>query len=112
MTTPILKIQNLRIENLAGDVLVDNANLSLMPGKVLGLIGESGAGKSTIGLAAMSYARGGCKITGGQVEIDGVVIQELSAEGRAQFRGRRIAYVAQSAAASFNPAHTIMDQVC
>ena len=112
MTSPILKIQNLRIENLAGDVLVDNANLSLMPGKVLGLIGESGAGKSTIGLAAMSYARGGCKITGGQVEIGGVVIQELSAEGRAQFRGRRIAYVAQSAAASFNPAHTIMDQVC
>jgi ATPase components of various ABC-type transport systems, contain duplicated ATPase len=49
MTSPILKIQNLRIENLAGDVLVDNANLSLMPGKVLGLIGESGAGKSTIG---------------------------------------------------------------
>lgn len=112
MTAPILKIQNLRIENLVGDVLVDNASLSLMRGKVLGLIGESGAGKSTIGLAAMSYARGGCKITGGHVEIDGVVIQDLSAEGRAKFRGRRIAYVAQSAAASFNPAHTLMDQVC
>ncbi|MFB0993222.1 MAG: ABC transporter ATP-binding protein [Paracoccaceae bacterium] len=112
MTKPILKIQNLCIENLAGDVLVENANIHLMPGEVLGIIGESGAGKSTIGLAAMSYARGGCKIMGGRIEIDGVTIQELSAEGRAQFRGRRIAYVAQSAAASFNPAHSIMEQVC
>ena len=109
---PILKIQGLRIENLAGEVLVDNANIELMPGEILGLIGESGAGKSTIGLAAMSYARAGCKITSGHIEIDGVKVRDLSAKGRAQFRGRRIAYVAQSAAASFNPAHSIMDQIC
>ena len=109
---PILKIQGLRIENLAGEVLVDNANIELMPGEILGLIGESGAGKSTIGLAAMSYARAGCKITRGHIEIDGVQVRDLSAKGRAQFRGRRIAYVAQSAAASFNPAHRIMDQIC
>jgi peptide/nickel transport system ATP-binding protein len=97
---------------LAGEVLVDNANIELMPGEILGLIGESGAGKSTIGLAAMSYARAGCKITSGHIEIDGVKVRDLSAKGRAQFRGRRIAYVAQSAAASFNPAHRIMDQIC
>ena len=112
MTAAILEIHGLRVENLAGNVLVDNANITLMPGEVLGLIGESGAGKSTIGLAAMGYARGGCKITQGRVVIDGVTIQDLTAEGRAQFRGRRIAYVAQSAAASFNPAHCIMDQIC
>ena len=112
MTAAILEIHGLRVENLAGNVLVDNANITLMPGEVLGLIGESGAGKSTIGLAAMGYARGGCKITKGRVVIDGVTIQDLTAEGRAQFRGRRIAYVAQSAAASFNPAHCIMDQIC
>ena len=109
---PILKIQGLRIENLAGEVLVDNANIELMPGEILGLIGESGAGKSTIGLAAMSYARAGCKIIRGHIEIDGVQVRDLSAKGRAQYRGRRIAYVAQSAAASFNPAHRIMDQIC
>ena len=97
---------------MAGEVLVDNANIELMPGEILGLIGESGAGKSTIGLAAMSYARAGCKITRGHIEIDGVQVRDLSAKGRAQFRGRRIAYVAQSAAASFNPAHRIMDQIC
>jgi peptide/nickel transport system ATP-binding protein len=112
MTAAILEIHGLRVENLAGNVLVDDANITLMPGEVLGLIGESGAGKSTIGLAAMGYARGGCKITKGRVVIDGVTIQDLTAEGRAQLRGRRIAYVAQSAAASFNPAHCIMDQIC
>ena len=74
---------------MAGEVLVDNANIELMPGEILGLIGESGAGKSTIGLAAMSYARAGCKIARGHIEIDGVQVRDLSAKGRAQFRGRR-----------------------
>ena len=67
---------------MAGEVLVDNANIELMPGEILGLIGESGAGKSTIGLAAMSYARAGCKIARGHIEIDGVQVRDLSAKGR------------------------------
>ena len=112
MTKPILKITDLRVENLTGDVLVDNVSFELRPGEVLGLIGESGAGKSTIGLAAMVYARAGCRITGGSVEIEGKDSRKADAEGRRELRGRHIAYVAQSAAASFNPAHTILDQVC
>ena len=112
MTKPILKITDLRVENLTGDVLVDNVSFELRPGEVLGLIGESGAGKSTIGLAAMVYARAGCRITGGSVEIEGKDSRQADAEGRRELRGRHIAYVAQSAAASFNPAHTILDQVC
>ena len=107
----VLKITDLRIESIHGLVLVDNVSLELKRGEVLGLIGESGAGKSTIGLGAMAYSRGGCRITGGKVEIDGVSIRDLSAEGRREMRGRRIAYIAQSAAASFNPAHKIIDQV-
>jgi peptide/nickel transport system ATP-binding protein len=112
VTKPILKITDLRVENLTGDVLVDNVSFELRPGEVLGLIGESGAGKSTIGLAAMVYARAGCRITGGSVEIEGKDSRQADAEGRRELRGRHIAYVAQSAAASFNPAHTILDQVC
>jgi peptide/nickel transport system ATP-binding protein len=107
----VLKITDLRIESIHGLVLVDNVSLELKRGEVLGLIGESGAGKSTIGLGAMAYSRGGCRITGGKVEIDGVGIRELSAEGRREMRGKRIAYIAQSAAASFNPSHRIIDQV-
>jgi peptide/nickel transport system ATP-binding protein len=112
MADSVLKITDLRIESIRGLVLVDNVSLELKRGEVLGLIGESGAGKSTIGLGALAYSRAGCRITGGKVEIDGQSIRDLSADGRREMRGRRIAYIAQSAAASFNPAHRIIDQVC
>lgn len=108
----ILKVKNLRIETINGLVLVDDVSLDLKRGEVMGLIGESGAGKSTIGLASMVYARAGCTITGGTVEVDGQSVRDLSADGRRDMRGKRIAYIAQSAAASFNPAHRIIDQVC
>ncbi len=109
----ILQIKGLRLETVrGGTVIVDDVDVTLHAGEVLGLIGESGAGKSTIGLSAMAYARAGVHIAGGAVEIDGVNIRALDAAGRRNARGKRIAYVAQSASAAFNPAHTIMDQVC
>jgi len=108
----ILHIKGLRLANLAGNAIVDNVDLTLRKGEVLGLIGESGAGKSTIGLSSMCYARAGVHIAGGEVILDGVNIRALDAEGRRSVRGKRIAYIAQSASAAFNPVHTLMDQVC
>ena len=105
-------MDKLRVETRTGIVLVDNVDVELRRGEVLGLIGESGAGKSTIGLAALGYARAGCHISGGTIEIDGVDLRRLDAAGRRDFRGRRIAYVAQSAAAAFNPMMSLYDQVC
>jgi peptide/nickel transport system ATP-binding protein len=109
----LLEIKGLRIDGQSDDVwhqIVKGVDLSLKRGEVLGLIGESGAGKSTIGLAAMGFARPGCKITGGSIVFDGIDLIKASEEEKRALRGSRIAYVAQSAAASFNPAHKIIDQ--
>ena len=115
----LLTIKNLRIEATAyppGEapkhlVLVDDVSVSVQKGRVLGLIGESGAGKSTIGLAAMSYGRGGVRLTGGQVLLNGRDIRTADASGLRALRGREVTYVAQSAAAAFNPAKRLMAQV-
>jgi peptide/nickel transport system ATP-binding protein len=109
----LLQIRGLRIEGQSDDVwqpIVKGVDLELRRGEVLGLIGESGAGKSTIGLAAMGYARAGCRISAGTILFDGVDLLKLSPAEKRKLWGRRVAYVAQSAAASFNPAHRLMDQ--
>ncbi|MFI3311686.1 nickel ABC transporter ATP-binding protein NikE [Ewingella allii] len=108
----ILEMRGLRIETLDGSPLVQDISLTLSKGEILGLIGESGAGKSTIGLAALGYARQGCRISGGEVIVDGTDIVSQPSRVKRQWRGRRVAYVAQSAAAAFNPALTIEKQVC
>ena len=109
----LLEMRDLRIEGQADDVwhgIVHGVNVKLHRGEVLGLIGESGAGKSTIGIAAMGFARPGCRIVGGTIVFDGIDLMALSEDERRKLRGSRIAYVAQSAAAAFNPAHKLIDQ--
>ncbi|MBY5334839.1 ABC transporter ATP-binding protein [Rhizobium leguminosarum] len=115
----LLSVRNLKIEATSyppGEppkrvTIVDRVSFDLQKGKVLGLIGESGAGKSTIGLSALAYGRGGAEITGGEVRLDGVDILPLGKNGIRKIRGARVCYVAQSAAAAFNPAHRLGDQV-
>jgi peptide/nickel transport system ATP-binding protein len=109
----LLEMKGIKIEGESDDVwrpIVKGIDLTLRRGEVLGLIGESGAGKSTLGLAAMGFARPGCRISGGTIVFDGMDLRKASEEERRALRGSRIAYVAQSAAASFNPAHHIIDQ--
>ena len=111
----LLNIRGLQIEGRSGDTwhtIVKGVDLTLHKGEILGLIGESGAGKSTIGLAAMGFARDGCRISGGTIDFDGIDLRRASEAQRRGLRGKRIAYVAQSAAASFNPAHKLIDQYC
>jgi len=110
----LLEMHGLRIEGRTEDEgwkeIVHGVDVTLRRGEVLGLIGESGAGKSTIGLAAMGYARDGCRISGGSIMFDGIDLRAASPDKLRRLRGSRIAYVAQSAAAGFNPAHRLIDQ--
>ena len=119
MTEPLLRVRNLRIGATVyppgarpHDIeIVHGVDFDLARGRVLGLIGESGAGKSTIGLATMAYGRGGVRITGGEVWVNG---RDILASGLAdvrRVRGGEVTYVSQSAAASFNPARQILEQV-
>ena len=109
----LLDIRGLKIEGNSDGVwhpIVKGVDLTLKRGEVLGLIGESGAGKSTIGLAAMGFARPGCRIVDGSIMFDGIDLRAASEEEKRMLWGSRIAYVAQSAAAAFNPAHKLIDQ--
>jgi peptide/nickel transport system ATP-binding protein len=119
MSDPLLKVRDLKIgatvyppnERPKKIEIVHGVSFDLQKGKVLGLIGESGAGKSTIGLSAMGYGRGGVEITGGEVWVNGRDILQGGIRDLRNLRGAEVTYVAQSAAASFNPAKRIMDQV-
>ena len=119
MSETLLEINDLKIEATSyppnepprNVVLVEGVSFTLERGKVLGLIGESGAGKSTIGLSAMAYGRGGVRLSGGTIRLNGREIRLADPAALRALRGREVTYVAQSAAAAFNPAKQLMEQV-
>lgn len=110
---PLLKMRQIKIEGMSDDKwnpIIKGIDLTLERGEVLGLIGESGAGKSTMGIASMAYTRQGCRISSGSIIFDGEELFGADKDVLRKIRGNRIAYVAQSAAASFNPAYRLIQQ--
>jgi peptide/nickel transport system ATP-binding protein len=111
----LLEIGGLRIEGQGEGErtfeIVKGISLNLARGEVLGLIGESGAGKSTLGLASLGYARSGCRLASGSIRLHGEELLQAEPAKLRDIRGTRVAYVAQSAAAAFNPAHRLDDQI-
>lgn len=112
MTDILFDMKNIQIEGRSDrqrKPIIKGVDLSLKRGETLGLIGESGAGKSTFGLAAMGYTKGGCRIGEGSISFDGQDLTNASSDALRQLRGKRIAYVAQSAATAFNPAFKLIN---
>ena len=91
--------------------IVRDLSFGIARGEVLALIGESGSGKTTAGLSLLGYARPGCHIAGGRVRVGTTDVLALSRSELADFRGAKVSYVAQSAAAAFNPAQRLLSQV-
>jgi peptide/nickel transport system ATP-binding protein len=113
MSQKLLEVSDLLIEADIDGVwkpIVKSLSMTLERGEIIGLIGESGAGKSTFGLTALGYTKPGCRIVSGSIKLDGVDLTQMKEPQLREIRGDRVTYVAQSAAASFNPAHTLFEQ--
>ena len=115
MTDPILEVDRLEIAARSDDgalvPIVKGVSFSVDPGEVVALIGESGSGKTTIALSALGYTKPGLEFTGGEVRLGGRDLISMAPEEKREIRGQRAAYLAQSAAACFNPSLTIGEQV-
>ncbi len=110
----LLEIKDLCIEiegAEASSPIVNDINLTVNRGEVVALIGESGSGKTTLCLSALGYVRPGLKISSGSINFGDTDVRSLAGSALRDFRGRRVAYVAQSAAAAFNPGIKIGAQV-
>ena len=111
----ILEVRDLKIEArpYGGDPIpiVKGVSFDVQPGQVVALIGESGSGKTTIALSALGYTKPGLHFSGGEVLLQAEDMKKVSNERKRQLRGENVAYLAQSAAATFNPALKIGEQV-
>ncbi len=110
MVSPVLRIDGLRIE-ARQSMILDGISFEVMPGEIFGIIGESGAGKSTLAMATVGLLRAGCRRTAGTVTLAGNSLFELPQQALEKVRRTKVAYIAQSAAAAFNPFYRLADQV-
>ncbi|CAN5280124.1 ABC transporter ATP-binding protein [soil metagenome] len=107
----ILAVDNLCIATTGGTSILDGVSLQVRRGEVLALIGASGSGKTTLALAALGHLRPGLRAAGGTLHLDGVEMLTAPQRVLNRMRGATAAYIAQSAAAAFNPRIRLGDQV-
>src|SRR5471032_280292 len=111
---PLLKVRNLRVEfNTRRGTLVaiDDVSFDIAPGEVLGVVGESGAGKSITGTAIIGLLEPPGRIAGGEILLEGERIDNLPAEAMRKIRGRRIGAIFQDPLTSLNPLYTVGRQL-
>ncbi len=110
----ILEVKDLRIEFRTRHgtlVAVDGINFSIAPGEVLGVVGESGAGKSLTGTAIIGLLEPPGTIAAGEIRLEGERIDQLPYEAMRRIRGRRIGAIFQDPLTSLNPLYTIGEQL-
>ncbi|MGM4887823.1 ABC transporter ATP-binding protein [Tardiphaga sp. 11_C7_N12_6] len=114
MSVPVLSVRNLRVEfaSRRGALrAIDGVSFDIAKGEVLGVVGESGAGKSVTGLAAIGLIDPPGRIAGGEILLSGLRIDNLPAEAMRRIRGKRIAMIFQDPLTSLNPLYRIGDQL-
>ena len=109
---PIVDIRGLRVDISSSTVdVVDDVSLQIASGEVLGLVGESGCGKTTVGMALLGHCRRGAEVVSGQVMVDGVDLTVLGRRQLRELRGRTVAYIPQDPPTSLNPSLRIGTQL-
>jgi peptide/nickel transport system ATP-binding protein len=108
---PAVEVRDLRVELTSGVDVVDEIRIEIQAGEVLGLVGESGCGKTTIGMALLGHCRSGGRVAGGAVLVDGRDIAELGGTDLRRMRGGTVSYIPQDPGTSLNPALRIGTQL-
>jgi peptide/nickel transport system ATP-binding protein len=114
MPAPLLEVKHLRVEfptRRGTLVAVDDVSFHIEPGEVLGVVGESGAGKSLTGMAIIGLLEPPGRVGAGEVLLDGSRIDNLPPEAMRRLRGRRIGAIFQDPLTSLNPLYTIGRQI-
>jgi peptide/nickel transport system ATP-binding protein len=114
MTLPLLSVRNLRVEfptRRARLVAIDDVSFDILPGEVLGMVGESGAGKSVTGAAIIGLLESPGRIAGGEIFLSGMRIDNLGPAGMRHIRGKRIGMVFQDPLTSLDPLYRIGEQL-
>ncbi|MFZ5550368.1 MAG: ABC transporter ATP-binding protein [Pseudomonadota bacterium] len=112
--TPLLEVKHLRVEfpTRRGTLLaLDDVSFSIAPGEILGVVGESGAGKSLTGAAIIGLLEPPGRIAGGEVRLNGQRIDNLPPAGMRRVRGRQIGAIFQDPLTSLNPLYTVGRQL-
>ncbi len=114
MTQPVLSVRNLQVEfatRRATLRAIDGASFDIARGEVLGVVGESGAGKSVTGLAVIGLIDPPGRISGGEIRLGGQRIDNLPPEQMRRIRGKRIGMIFQDPLTSLNPLYRVGDQI-